>query len=32
MQILYREDPAKAEQMAKSAGTQIGGVKPEPKK
>jgi len=29
---IYREDPAKAQQMAASAGTQIGGVKPEPKK
>ena len=29
---IYREDSAKAEQMAKSAGTTIGGAKPEPKK
>lgn len=29
---IYNEDPAKAERMAKSAGTEIGGRKPAPKK
>lgn len=28
----YRQNPARAEQMAKAAGTTIGGKKPEPKK
>lgn len=29
---LYRENPARAEQLAKAAGTSIGGARPQPKK
>lgn len=29
---IYNQDPARAEQLAKSAGTEIGGGKPQPKK